>query len=89
MKPIIEFCIKNYALGTEKVKQTLEEDNGYDVLEHICLGHCQQCMITPYALVEGEFVEADDANRLLMAIEQKIKERQAFEDLFNQIIDED
>lgn len=76
MRPLIEFCMHNYELGTEKVKKKLEESPDYDILEKDCLGHCEQCM-TPYALVEGDIIEADDPDTLLEKIEEKIKELQS------------
>lgn len=64
MRPIIEFCSANMAFGTEAVKQKLETNPEYDVIAYGCLGNCGQCYYAPYALVNGEFIEAPTAEEL-------------------------
>jgi uncharacterized protein YuzB (UPF0349 family) len=68
MRPIIEFCNSNMALGTENVMKKLEENPDYDVIEYGCLGNCGQCYTTPYAMVNGEIVVADTPDELYIRI---------------------
>ena len=75
MKLLVEFCTRNYFLGTEKIKEQLEEDAEFDVLESDCTGHCERCMLTPFGLVEGEYVEADTPENLLKRIKEKAEEK--------------
>ncbi|GBF10303.1 MAG: YuzB family protein [Tepidibacillus sp.] len=85
MNPMIEFCTNNYIHGTDKIKQKLEDNPEYDVIEYNCLGHCERCAVTPFAVVEGEFIEADDPDDLIVLIEETIEERKAFDNLFDQL----
>lgn len=75
MKLLVEFCTHNYFLGTEKIKKKLEEHSEFDVLESNCTGHCEQCMLTPFGLVEGEYVESDTPENLLKRIKEKSEEK--------------
>jgi len=88
INPMIEFCQSNYAHGTEMIKEQLEQNPDYDVMEYGCLGHCSQCIRTPFALVEGEYVEATTPEELQGKIEEKIKEQRALSDLFDKIIED-
>ncbi|GIP31173.1 YuzB family protein [Paenibacillus sp. J2TS4] len=83
MRPIIEFCANNMHHGTDEVMQKLESNPDYDVVEYGCLGNCGECFLSPYALVNGEFVTADSAEELYEAIMDKIKELEAMDELFD------
>jgi uncharacterized protein YuzB (UPF0349 family) len=77
MRPMVEFCASNFSLGSETVKKILEEEQEVDVLEYGCLGNCGQCLVQPYALVNGTLIAANDAQELLGAIKahiEKLKE---------------
>ncbi|WP_339061213.1 YuzB family protein [Tepidibacillus marianensis] len=89
MKPLIEFCRSNYSWGTEQVKEKLEEDPDLEVMEYGCLGHCSQCLLRPFALVEGKFIDAGSPEELLFHIEEKLKEKDPFQDLWDQILKEE
>jgi uncharacterized protein YuzB (UPF0349 family) len=65
----IEFCEKN-------LDRFLTEENmaGYDQFlrkknitykEYECQSRCKECKLSPYALVDGEFIAADDSQVLL------------------------
>lgn len=88
INPMIEFCQSNYSLGTEDVKQLLEQNPNFDVMEYGCLGHCSKCIRTPFALVEGDYVEAETPKELIGRIEEKIKEKEELSDLFDKITEE-
>ena len=86
MKPLIEFCRSNYNWGTEQVKLQLEKDPEVEVMDYGCLGHCSDCLLRPIALVDGEFVEAESPEELLLNIKEKIKEKNQLDDLWDQIL---
>jgi uncharacterized protein YuzB (UPF0349 family) len=77
MRPIIEFCANNMHHGTDVILRKLEENPDYDVIEYGCLGNCGQCVSEPYALVNGEIVEAKTTDELYERILLKIKEWEA------------
>ncbi|OBZ09637.1 UDP-N-acetylmuramoylalanine--D-glutamate ligase [Bacillus sp. FJAT-27264] len=80
MRPIIEFCASNAGHGTDRLRIKLEQNPEYDVIEYGCLNNCGQCYLAPFAMVEGEIVEAETAEELEAAIDAKIKE---LEEWFN------
>ena len=73
MRPIIEFCAANMALGTQAVKLKLEANPEYDVIEYGCLGNCGQCFYAPYALVNGEVIAAPSPEELYTLIIKAIE----------------
>jgi uncharacterized protein YuzB (UPF0349 family) len=77
MRPIIEFCANNMHHGTDIILKRLEANPDYDVIEYGCLGNCGQCVSEPYALVNGEIVEAKTVDELYDRIMLKIKEWEA------------
>ncbi|WP_025692192.1 YuzB family protein [Paenibacillus zanthoxyli] len=79
MRPIIEFCVSNLGHGTEALKNKLEQNMDYDVVEYTCLGNCSQCRFEPFAMVNGEVIAADSAEELEAAIETKIRELEAWD----------
>lgn len=78
MRPIIEFCASNAGHGTDPLRLKLEQNPDYDVIEYGCLNNCGQCYLAPFAMVEGEIVEAETAEELEQAIDTKIKEMEAW-----------
>lgn len=74
MRPIIEFCTNNMHHGTDAVFRRLEENPEYDVIEYGCLGNCGQCVAEPYALVNGEIVDARSPDELYDKIIAKIED---------------
>lgn len=78
MKALVEFCVSNLSSYTQEVMDALENDDqlDVDVLEYGCLGHCGECFLAPFALVDGEFVQADTAEELLQRIKQKVTENE-------------
>ncbi|MBO9608255.1 MAG: YuzB family protein [Paenibacillaceae bacterium] len=83
MRPIIEFCVNNMHHGTEQVKNELETNPDYDVIEYGCLGNCGECFLFPFAFVNGEIVAAETQGELLRLIREKIAEIEAMDDLFD------
>lgn len=74
LRPIIEFCANNAHFGTDEVMEKLKENPDFDVIEYGCLTGCGMCYMTPYALVNGETVEAETASALYQVILDKIRE---------------
>ncbi|MFD7520678.1 YuzB family protein [Paenibacillus chitinolyticus] len=82
MRPIIEFCASNMHHGTDAVMKKLEDNPDYDVIEYGCLGNCGECYLFPFAMVNGEIVAAETADKLFDEISKKIKEVDEMYDLF-------
>lgn len=81
MRPIIEFCASNIGHGTEPLKLKLEQNPEYDVVEYGCLNNCGQCYLQPFAMVDGEIIEADSPEELEKAIEAAIQTASAWDSL--------
>ncbi len=82
MKPLVEFCASNVSSYTQSVVDALENDPelDVDVLEYGCLGYCGECYMQPFALVNGNLVQAQTADELLSKIKSKLREE---DDLMN------
>jgi uncharacterized protein YuzB (UPF0349 family) len=74
MRPLIEFCVNNLTDDVLAIKEKLESNLDYDVLEYGCLGNCTLCAEAPYALVNGEIVTANTAEALYEKIIQACEE---------------
>ncbi len=81
MRPLIEFCASNIGHGTEPLKHKLELNPEYDVIEYGCLNNCGQCYLQPFAMLDGEIIEAETPEELEAAIEAAIKEQEAWDNL--------
>lgn len=81
MRPIIEFCASNIGHGTEALKLKLESNPEYDVIEYGCLNNCGECYLRPFAMVNGDILEADTPEELEAAIAAAIKEQEAWDNL--------
>ncbi|QQE75297.1 DUF1450 domain-containing protein [Brevibacillus composti] len=75
MKALVEFCASNVSSYTKSVMESLENDPelDVDVLEYGCLGYCGECYMLPFALVNGDLVQAETAEELLDKIKAKLK----------------
>ncbi|GAA0136565.1 YuzB family protein [Paenibacillus sp. YSY-4.3] len=74
MKVIIEFCANNAHFGTDEMMKKLEQHPDCEVYEYGCLTGCGMCYMSPYALVNGETVEAESASALYDVIIRRIAE---------------
>ncbi|ATO48846.1 YuzB family protein [Brevibacillus laterosporus] len=76
MKALVEFCSSNVISYTKPVMEALENDPDLDVdvVEYGCLGHCGECYMQPFALVNGDFITAETTDSLLTLIKEKIQE---------------
>ncbi len=86
---IVEFCASNAHHGTDEVLKKLEQLPDVEVIEYGCLGNCGECFLSPYALVNGESVVAETAEKLyelvLEAIAQQEQERSALDKLLDDL----
>ncbi|SHJ45443.1 Uncharacterized protein YuzB, UPF0349 family [Clostridium cavendishii DSM 21758] len=69
----IKFCENNFSFGTEETMKKLKENfNNVDVSAESCLGYCGDCSVGPYALVNGEIIQANTAEELFEKIRDMI-----------------
>ena len=54
VRPLIEFCMSNLAMGAAEAKEILDEDRDLDVIEYGCLNNCGECGAALFAFVDGE-----------------------------------
>ncbi|CAM3425192.1 YuzB family protein [Marinicrinis lubricantis] len=76
MRPIIEFCTNNMHHGTDEVMDKLEENPDYDVIEYGCLNNCGQCVMEPFALVNGKIIDAKTIDELYTKILKAIEDEE-------------
>lgn len=88
MMNIVEFCIGNMHHGTDRVMHRLENDPDVEVIEYGCLGNCGECYLSPYALVNGESVVAETADKLYDAIREAIGEQEAARTALDKLLDD-
>lgn len=74
VQAIIEFCVNNLEVGSRRAMEKWENDPTVDVVEYGCLGHCGECFMMPFALVNGELVAGENEDELIKKIEEKIRE---------------
>jgi uncharacterized protein YuzB (UPF0349 family) len=72
MGMLIKFCPCNFEDELERVKNEIRQLSNVEVVDERCLNYCGQCLVQPYALVDGENVIADDPEELLPVILKKI-----------------
>jgi Uncharacterized protein conserved in bacteria len=85
---IVEFCVSNMHHGTDKVLERLEQEDDIEVIEYGCLGNCGECYLSPYALVNGESVVAEDADKLYDLIKAALKEQEADRSALDKLLDD-
>ncbi len=88
MKTLVEFCISNLTAGSEITREKLETDPELvvEVLEYGCLGHCGECFVYLFALVDGEQVQGEDPEDLYIKIKKYIQEGKKREKEWDEII---
>ncbi|KAF0824656.1 DUF1450 domain-containing protein [Cytobacillus firmus] len=70
----VKFCPCNFEDELEGIKEKLRQRSDLEVIEDRCLLYCGQCLIEPFALVDGRNIVTDDPVKLLTAIEQYVAE---------------
>lgn len=74
---IVEICASNRHHGLDDILEKLQQDPRIEVIEYGCLGNCGECWLSPYALVNGESVVAENPQQLLKNIYDAINEQEA------------
>ena len=69
----VKFCENNFQHGTDAIVEKLKENHeDVNVEVEACLGECGECAIGPFALVEGQLIQADTPNELYELIEHEL-----------------
>lgn len=69
----IKFCENNLAQGTDDVVERLKDEAPSVRIEvEPCLGYCGECTEGPFALLNGEFIQADNAEELYDMLAEEI-----------------
>lgn len=74
LKNQVEFCITNISLGAADVYDVLIERDDVEISESGCTSNCEICECQLFAIVNGEIIQAEDAERLLQAVEKELEE---------------
>lgn len=75
-KVTVEFCEKN--LDRFLTEETFPKYNAFfqqknvQYKEYECQSRCKECKQSPYALVNGEFVSADNSDELLVKLKNHL-----------------
>lgn len=85
---IVEVCVSNRHHGTDEILEQLEQDPRIEVIEYGCLGNCGECWLSPYALVNGESVVAENPEQLLELIYKAIEEQEAEKSALDKLLDD-
>ncbi|KON68052.1 DUF1450 domain-containing protein [Peribacillus butanolivorans] len=72
MKISVKFCPSNFEDELETMKDKLMECSGLEVIEDRCLLYCGQCLMQPFAVVNGVNIVANDPVELLEKIEEYV-----------------
>ncbi len=74
----VEFCITNLSLGAADAYDVLIERDDIDIEESGCTSHCEICEQGIFAIVNGEIITAEDAETLVQAIDDELKQNPLF-----------
>lgn len=85
---IVEFCVSNMHHGTEEVLRKLEQLEDVEVIEYGCLGNCGECYLSPYALVNGESIVAENADQLFDLIMAELRSQEAERSALDKLLDD-
>jgi len=74
LKNRVEFCMTNLSLGAADAYDVLAERSNIEIEESGCTSHCEICEQGIFAIVNGEIITAVDADALVQAIDEEIKQ---------------
>jgi len=74
LKNRVEFCMTNLSLGAADAYDVLAERSNIEIEESGCTSHCEICEQGIFAIVNGEIITAGDADALVQAIDEEIKQ---------------
>ena len=69
----VKFCPCNFEEELYDVKEKLQQISNVEIIEEKCLLYCGQCLIQPFALVNGKNIVSDSVNDLLADILQHLE----------------
>lgn len=69
MKMNVKFCPCNFEDELEMTKEKLRNRSDLEVIEERCLLYCGQCLVQPFALVNGENIMAEEPDSLYEKID--------------------
>ncbi|WP_035424187.1 DUF1450 domain-containing protein [Bacillus sp. UNC438CL73TsuS30] len=70
----VKFCPCNFEGELDATKERLREREDLEVIEERCLLYCGQCLMEPFALVDGKSIGTDEPEKLYEKIDQYITE---------------
>ena len=70
----VKFCPCNFEDELEATKGKLRERGDLEVIEERCLLYCGQCLLEPFALVNGKNIVTDEPEKLYEKINQYVSE---------------
>lgn len=73
MGMVVKFCPCNFERELDRVKDEIRQLLNVELIDERCLNYCGQCLVQPYALVNGENVVVDHPDKLLAAILKKLE----------------
>ncbi|CAH0322742.1 MULTISPECIES: DUF1450 domain-containing protein [Priestia] len=73
MEYIVKFCPCNFEEELYDVKEKLQQISDVEIIEEKCLLYCGQCLVQPFALVNGKNIVSDSVNDLLADILQHLE----------------
>ncbi|WP_084786658.1 DUF1450 domain-containing protein [Bacillus tuaregi] len=68
----VKFCPCNFEDDMEMVKKALMNRKDIRVWEERCLLYCGQCLVEPFAVVNGVNITANSPEELLEELEKRI-----------------
>ncbi|MEK5079811.1 DUF1450 domain-containing protein [Solibacillus sp. FSL W7-1436] len=74
LKNQVEFCITNLSLGAADVYDVLLEREDIEITESGCTSNCEICECHLFAIVNGELIKAENADKLLQNVENELEE---------------
>lgn len=74
LKNQVEFCITNLSLGAADVYDVLLEREDIEITESGCTSNCEICECHLFAIVNGELIKAENADKLLQYVENELEE---------------
>ncbi|MDZ5710715.1 DUF1450 domain-containing protein [Jeotgalibacillus haloalkalitolerans] len=72
MTHIIKFCPNNFKRQLQDTKIAVKQLPDVQVMENKCLNYCGQCIVEPFAIVNGKGVFCKTADELYPAIQQRL-----------------
>ncbi|MEH7177791.1 DUF1450 domain-containing protein [Neobacillus vireti] len=70
----VKFCPCNFEDELETTKEKLRVREDLEVIEERCLLYCGQCLMEPFAIVNGKNVVTDHPDKLYEKIDQCVTE---------------